>query len=106
MDLLLNIPTLCLLLLFAGILIGHMIWGRGRSEDEEKIQRLYRDKDNLHSEIEDQRRAYEQLESSLELHRQDADRLSEANQQLERLQDQHRTLKEALAQAEPAAFKH
>lgn len=105
MDFFLNIPILCVLLLTAGVLLGHMIWGRARSEGEEKVQRLREQNEGLQKDLEDQKSAFGQLEKSLELHRKDAARFKTTNRQLEHLREQHRTLQEALAQAEQNATR-
>ncbi|MEM8733875.1 MAG: hypothetical protein AAGG44_06630 [Planctomycetota bacterium] len=105
MDFLLNFSFLAFLLLFAGIALGHMIWGRGRSEDEERLGVLQDKNESLQSELEEQRRVSAQMESALQSQQKEAERFQESSAQLEQLKVQHGDLQNALAAAEHNASK-
>ncbi|MFN3192612.1 MAG: hypothetical protein ACE361_19020 [Aureliella sp.] len=105
MEFLLNFSFLAFLLLFAGIALGHMIWGRGRSEEEERLGMLHDKTKSLQSELEEQRRVAAQMESALQSHQKEAERFQESTAQFEQLKVQHSDLQNALAAAEQNASK-
>ena len=80
----LNIPILSVvLMLLAGILIGHLIWYRDRSDDEAALVGLRAENNDLLGALHDHKQAYVELESELEAQRQERDRLKAVNKQLE-----------------------
>lgn len=100
MDFLLNIPLLSILLLVAGVLLGHMIWGRGQAEDAKRMGELQESNSKLQNEIGTQNSALGQLESSLESHRRDSEQLRETSRQLEETRAENSKLSASLQVAE------
>ena len=85
--LLLHIPTISVvLLLFAGILIGHLIWYRDRSDDEAILVDLRSENNELQSALHEHKQAYVELEASLEDRQKGWEQMKAANLQLEQAQ--------------------
>ena len=81
---LLNIPIISVvLLLLAGILIGHLIWYRDRGDDESTLLGLRGENNELQGALHEHKQAYLSLESELEDYRKEWDQLRSANKQLE-----------------------
>ena len=81
---LLNIPIISVvLLLLAGILIGHLIWYRDRSDDESTLSGLRGENHELQAALHEHKQAYVALEADIEDQRKETDQLKAANKQLE-----------------------
>ena len=84
---LLNIPIISVvLLLLAGILIGHLIWYRDRTDDEAMLADLRSENADLQSSLHEHKQAYIDLEGQFEDRQKSFEQLKAANMQLE--QDQ------------------
>ena len=80
----LNIPIISVvLLLLAGILIGHLIWYRDRSDDEAAVLGLRTENNELQAALHEHKQAYVALEEDLDDNRKEWDQLKAANRQLE-----------------------
>lgn len=80
----LNIPIISVvLLLLAGILIGHLIWYRDRSDDEAMVFGLRAENNELQTALHEHKQAYVALEEDLEDSRKEWDQLKSVNKQLE-----------------------
>lgn len=80
----LNIPIISVvLLLLAGILIGHLIWYRDRSDDEATLSALRNENNELQAALHEHKQAYLALEADLEDRRKEWDQLKATNKQLE-----------------------
>lgn len=84
---LLNIPIISVvLLLLAGILIGHLIWYRDRSDDEAAISDLREQNRDLHTALHEHKQAYVELQADMEDQRKSAEQLKSVNAELEQSQ--------------------
>ena len=81
---LLNIPIISVvLLLLAGILIGHLIWYRDRSDDEAMLVDLRGQNSELETALHEHKQAYMTLEAEVEDQRKGWEQLQAANLELE-----------------------
>ena len=70
-------------MLLAGILIGHLIWYRDRSDDEAALVGLQGENNDLEAALHDHEKSYVELKSELDGQRKEWDRLKATNKQLE-----------------------
>ena len=80
----LNIPIISVvLLLLAGILIGHLIWYRDRTDDEAMLQGFRSENNELQAALHEHKQAYVGLEADLEDRQKEWNQLRSTNKQLE-----------------------
>lgn len=84
---LLNIPIISVvLLLLAGILIGHLIWYRDRSDDEAALVDMRAENSELQAALHEHKQAYVELQADMEDRRKGWEQLKATNLQLEQAQ--------------------
>ena len=80
----LNIPILSVVLvLLAGILIGHLIWYRDRSDDEAAAADLEEKNHQLQCALHEHKQAYSELRQELQIRHEEAAELKSLHQQLQ-----------------------
>ncbi len=100
MDFFLNIPMLSFLLLIAGILVGHMIWGRANGDRLAELIRLEQHNEQLRSQTKSLNQSIKEMQMVVDDHQRDQHQLKSAQSQLEHLRQQHKTLQHALKESE------